>query len=204
MKRRTSALSLSAAAMLAAVPLLSGCGTDSHPGSAAVVGDHKISVSEVQADVEQVRDAQRAQPDADLLMANSNALPVERVEELVYGELVRQTAEEHQVTVSKRELARELSDTEAAFGGEEELAQAALSRLNITLDQFGDWVHTRMLVDGLIQKLGEEKAAEAISATADRLGVDVNPRYGQWDNDVSMLAVADTPWLAQPTDTLPG
>ncbi|MGK5549937.1 SurA N-terminal domain-containing protein, partial [Streptomyces sp. URMC 127] len=55
MLRRRTALSVTAAALLAAAPLLTACGQTAHPGAAAVVGDDRITVSQLQRQVADVR-----------------------------------------------------------------------------------------------------------------------------------------------------
>ena len=58
-RRRRTALVLSAAA-IAAAPLLTACGSEAHPGAAAVVGGDRITVAQLEGRVSEVRDAQRA------------------------------------------------------------------------------------------------------------------------------------------------
>src|SRR5687768_6243508 len=58
-RRRRTAL-LFTAAIAAAAPLLTACGNDAHPGAAAVVGDQRITVAQLENRVDEVRDAQRA------------------------------------------------------------------------------------------------------------------------------------------------
>lgn len=61
-RRRRTALLLSAA--IAAAPLLTACGSDAHPGAAAVVGGQRITVAQLENRVGEVRAAQReAVPD---------------------------------------------------------------------------------------------------------------------------------------------
>lgn len=68
-RRRRTALVVSAA-MLVAAPLLSACGNQAHPGAAAVVGGDRIEVSTVQAQVAEVRTAQR-ESDQSVQLINS-------------------------------------------------------------------------------------------------------------------------------------
>ena len=57
-RRRRTALLLTAA-IAAAAPLLTACGSDSHPGAAAVVGGQRITVAQLENRVNEVRTAQR-------------------------------------------------------------------------------------------------------------------------------------------------
>src|SRR6478735_2203247 len=58
-RRRRTALLLTAT-IAAAAPLLTACGNDAHPGAAAVVGGQRITVSQLENRVNEVRSAQRA------------------------------------------------------------------------------------------------------------------------------------------------
>ncbi|WP_062216464.1 SurA N-terminal domain-containing protein [Streptomyces sp. NBRC 109706] len=207
MKRRTSALAVSSAALLAAAPLLTGCSTDSHPGAAAVVGDERITVSSVQAQVETVREAQREQPDADQLLASSAGLTRAMVDHLVYQEVLEQTAEAYGVEVSTAQIQQERIRTEAALGGADELRQAALLGTADLPPLAGDEqidqvLRRQLLFQSIAVQLnapagpeGEQLVYETMAATADEIGVEVNPRYGSWSAEAVGLADADTPWV---------
>lgn len=209
MKRRTSALTVSAAALLVAAPLLTACGTDSHPGAAAVVGDEKISVAQVQARVASVREAQREQPGADGLIANSADLPRQTLGLLVNQQLTEYAAEEAGVEVSRRELRQAREAEEQRVGGAEQLGQLALSgAVPLTSDQIDDVIRMNLLLGKLVEAQGEEQAFETLVGTADRVGVEINPRYGTWDAAQRSLMDPELPWLrpAGPAtpDTLTG
>lgn len=206
MKRRTSALSVSAAALLVAAPLLTGCSTDSHPGAAAVVGDERISVSQVQSQVEHVRAAQRASENADQLIAATGALPQETVQLMVRRELLERTAEDNGVTVTRGQVREARDRVVQNFGDTEQLEQFGLSYEGgaFTIDQLDDVLREQLLIEGLVESIGEQGLGPAVAETAERLGVDINPRYGAWDYETGGFTTSDTPWLAERADTLQG
>ncbi|NJQ06697.1 SurA N-terminal domain-containing protein [Streptomyces lonarensis] len=206
MKRRTSALSVSAAALLVAAPLLTGCSTDSHPGAAAVVGDERISVSQVQSQVEHVRAAQRASDNADQLIAATGALPQETVQLMVRRELLERTAEDNGVTVTRGQVQEARDRVVQNFGDTEQLEQFGLSYEGgaFTIDQLDDVLREQLLIEGLVESIGEQGLGPAVAETAERLGVDINPRYGAWDYETGGFTTSDTPWLAERADTLQG
>ncbi|MGK5529863.1 SurA N-terminal domain-containing protein [Streptomyces sp. URMC 129] len=208
MKRRRTALSVSAAALLAAAaPLLTGCSTDAHPGAAAVVGGERISLATVQSEVEAVRDAQRARPEADQLIAASSGLTRERVEFLVYLEVLERAAADAGVDVSRREVQGARDEAERSLGGADALAQAALMPASGATplagdDQIDQMLRSQLLFQGLAEALGVapdaagvQRIAEVLADTADEIGVEVNPRFGQWDARQVMLTDAAEPWL---------
>lgn len=216
-RRRTSALSVSAAvALLAATPLLTGCSTDAHPGDAAVVGDRSISLATVQARVDAVRDAQRDQPNADELIATTAALTQQTVNSLVYMEILEQAAADAGVEVTRRQVQEERANVVANLGGEEQLRQAALMpQGGVPLagdDQIDDTIRSQLLFQGLAQRIGadldpngQQMLIDELTATAERVGVDINPRFGEWDARQVMLVEADEPWLrsGEQVDELP-
>lgn len=202
MKRRMSALTATAAALPVAAGLLTGCTTDSHPGSAAVVGDEKITVAQVQARVETIRSAQRAEENADQLIANSGSLPRDTVHSLVVQELLERTAEEQGVTVTRREVRQAREQFEANFESPEDLEQFGLYNEGapFTVDQLDDLLRNQLLIGKLSERVGEGQVGVVVGETAERLGVEINPRYGEWDAEMSTLTDPDMPWLNTGTD----
>jgi hypothetical protein len=205
-RRRTSALSVSAAAaLLATVPLLSGCSTGSHPGAAAVVGGHRISLAEVQAQVETVRDAQRAEPNSDDLIARSSSLTRETVNFLVYLEVVERAAAENDVEVSRREVQQARDEAERSLGGAEALRDSALmpgSGMPLAGEQIDLVLRNNLLIQGLAEAIGagpdtagQQLLGEELAQTARDIGVEVNPRYGDWDPESVSLVDSEMPWL---------
>ncbi|WP_326597166.1 SurA N-terminal domain-containing protein [Streptomyces sp. NBC_01803] len=209
MKRRSSALSVSAAAVLAAAAplLLTGCSTDAHPGAAAVVGGERIALATVQSEVEAVRDAQRDRPEADQLIAASSGLTQERVEFLVYLEVLERAADDAGVNVSRRDVQTARAEAERNLGGADALAQAALMPASGATPLAGDeqidqMLRSQLLFQGLAERLGVtpdaagvQRIATVLATTAEEIGVDVNPRFGEWDAEQVMLTDATEPWL---------
>jgi hypothetical protein len=206
-KRRTSALSVSAAALLTlAAPLLTGCSTDTHPGAAAVVGGERISVSTVQSQVETVRDAQRARPEADQMIAATSGQTRNTVGYLVSIELLERAAADAGVEVSRHDEQEYRAQVEDMVGGPEQLAQAVLQPQSGPALAGEEQIERRLRNDLLFQGLGEslglapgpEGSASVyavLAETAEQIGVDINPRYGEWDAEQVMLAETSMPWL---------
>jgi hypothetical protein len=204
-RSRNAFLSVSAAALLASAPLLSGCSTDSHPGAAAVVGDERISLSEVQSQVETVRDAQRELPNGDDLMARSNTLTRQTVAFLVYVELVERAAENHGVEVTRSEVLESRQRDERIAGGADELRQAWLTAQGQPLAgvQIDMIYRSSLLYEGLGEALGvpmdspdfRPRVDQELTDTAEEIGIEINPRYGEWDAQAFTLTDEAPPWL---------
>ncbi|ONK13772.1 SurA N-terminal domain-containing protein [Streptomyces sp. MP131-18] len=206
-RRRTSALSVSAAALaVTGALLLTGCSTDAHPGAAAVVGNEKITVSTVQSQVETVRDAQRAQPEGDQLVSATPGLTRDTVEFLVYAQVLEHAARDAGVEVTRRDVQAARAQTEQSIGGADALEQAALMPQGGTPmagdEQIDRMLRIQLLFQGLAQALGAapdasgvQQVAATLAETADEVGVEINPRYGTWDAEAVVLADAPAPWL---------
>ncbi|MFE9043306.1 SurA N-terminal domain-containing protein [Streptomyces sp. NPDC012421] len=201
--RRRTALALSAA-LLAAAPLLTACGSDAHPGAAAVVGGERIDVSSLQAQVRAARDAQSASPQADQLIAATGDLGRQKLNGMIFDRILDEVAADQGVTASRAEL----QQTRAAFvrdnGGEEGLEAVLLQQQGVAPGQIDDVVRRNVLMTKIVEKLGitetpegQQKLQELFAAASKSLDIDVNPRYGAWDDTkVQLDTGADTaPWL---------
>lgn len=205
MKRRTSALSVSAAALLVAAPLLTGCSTEANPGAAAVVGDERISVSEVQAQVADIREAQRALPNGDDVVSATGSLSRETVNFLIYLEVVERAAADHGVEVSRSAVQQLRADAELASGGADALRESALmppQGMPMTDPQIDAVFRSQLLIEGLSEAVGagpdpesQQRVVQALTDAAESAGVQVNPRYGEWDAERVVLTDAEVPWL---------
>ncbi|KAB8164352.1 hypothetical protein FH609_014230 [Streptomyces sp. 3MP-14] len=213
MKRRTSTLAVSAAALLLASPLLTGCSTGAHPGAAAVVGDERITIASVQERVETVREAQRELPEGDQLLGATPALTRQTVDFLVYMEVLEAAAEAHGVEVSRAQVQESRAIAEQSVGGAEALETSALTATNglpfAGDEQIDQVLRSQLLTQGLAQRLGappgpegDQLLRQVFAETAEEIGVEVNPRYGEWDAEQVTLAESDTPWLRadEPTE----
>ncbi|MET9726719.1 SurA N-terminal domain-containing protein [Streptomyces zaomyceticus] len=204
MHRRT-ALTVSAA-LLAAAPLLTACGSDAHPGAAAVVGGERIDVSSLQAQVKDVRAAQESSPQAAQLVQATGDLPRRKLNVMIFDRVVDKVAADNGVTVSRGELQQTRTAFVRESGGEDRLATVLLQEQGVAPGQIDDVVRRNVLMNKIAAKLGvtdtpegQKKLTEVFSAASKALAIDVNPRYGAWDDAQVRLANSDAPWLRQLT-----
>lgn len=117
-RRRRTALLLSAA--IVAAPLLAACGNDAHPGAAAVVGDQRITVAQLESRVNEVRTAQRAAVTDDAqyaqAVAQTGSLARDTLHGMVLDKVLHRAAEDAGITVSRREV-QEMRAGPGAAGG---------------------------------------------------------------------------------------
>ncbi|MCX2968103.1 MULTISPECIES: SurA N-terminal domain-containing protein [Streptomyces] len=200
MHRRRSALTVSAAAaLLLGVPLLSGCGSaDAHPGAAAVVDGEQIAVSAVQARAEAVRDAQRADPEAEQLIQSTGPLQRYMLNYLLVERVVEEAARDAGVSVSRRDVQEYRAAEEERFRGAEMLEAVMLRERAVAPEQIDDALRVEMLAQRTAEKLGAD-VERVFAETARELGIDVNPRYGTWSAEQVTLTGTQDPWLKPAT-----
>jgi outer membrane murein-binding lipoprotein Lpp len=204
-RRRRTALLLTAA--IAAAPLLTACGNDAHPGAAAVVGGQRITVSQLEERVGEVRAAQRAavQNDAQYqqAIARTGTLTRDTLQTMVLDRVLHRAAEDAGVTVSRKEIQEMRSGLEEQAGGAEALETTWLQRYGIPPQRLEENLRLQLEAQKLAEKLGTDTTRpefwKALSEASKDLDVDLNPRYGTWDVQKSSRADAKTPWLRDVT-----
>ncbi|GGV52636.1 lipoprotein [Streptomyces longisporoflavus] len=207
-RRRRTALVLSAAAV-AAAPLLTACGSEAHPGAAAVVGDERITVSQLESRVNEVRDAQRAAiPDEqqyEQAIAKTGGLTRSTLHTMVLDKVLHRAAADAGVSVSRREIQTLRAGLEQQQGGKKAFEQGWLQQYSVAPSRLNDSLRTEIEAQKLAKKLGADMNApegqaifwKALSKASRKMDVDLNPRYGKWDVKKSQRADAKTPWVRE-------
>ncbi|PBC82847.1 SurA N-terminal domain-containing protein [Streptomyces sp. 2224.1] len=205
MFRRRTALSVSATAgLLAAAPLLAACGGDAHPGAAAIVDGKRITVSQLQAKVKDVRAAQAKSPQGDQLIMNTGRLSLATLNGMIFDEVLARGAHDAGVTVTRRDVQRWRAQAEKQAGGADRLKEMWLQQ-GIAPDEIDAMVRNQLLLDGVAQRLGadrgkpegQQKLAQALAKTSRSMGIDVNPRFGKWDDHQVILGETKDPWITR-------
>ncbi|MER5474042.1 SurA N-terminal domain-containing protein [Streptomyces sp. NPDC002935] len=209
-RRRRTALVLSAA-IVAAAPLLTGCGSEAHPGAAAVVDGRRITVAQLEGRVNEVRSAQRAASKDDAqyeqVIANTGTLTRDTLHGMVLDRVLDRAAKNADVTVTRKDSQQMRSALEQQAGGPKALETAWLSNYGVAPQRLDASLRTEIEARKLAAALGVDmnttdgKAAfwKAMSNASKQLHVDLNPRYGTWDVQKSSRVDAKTPWLREVT-----
>lgn len=205
-RRRRTALLLTAA-IAAAAPLLTACGSDAHPGAAAVVGGERITVSQLENRVEEVREAQRAAvPDEaqyQQAIARTGSLTRDTLHGMVLDRVLERAARDAGVTVTDRDIQQMRSGLEQQAGGAEALEAAWLQQYGIPPQRLEANLRLQLQAQKLAQRLGTDTSRpefwQALSEAGKELDVDLNPRYGDWDVEKSSRVDAKTPWVQDVT-----
>ncbi|KJY43807.1 lipoprotein [Streptomyces sp. NRRL B-1568] len=194
MIRRRTALSVCAAGLLAAAPLLTACGSAPHPGAAAVVGKDRITVSQLQSQVEDVRRAQQTSPQGQQLLAGSARLSQDTLVRLIQYRIVERAGQDNGVQITRRQLQEQRARVEQSNGGADAVRDRFLA-LGVAPDQIDQALAMDLVRSKLDDKLGAARTNEVLMQTSDRLRVDVNPRYGTWDARRGTARPVQEPWL---------
>ncbi|MCK8434110.1 hypothetical protein G3I77_14055 [Streptomyces sp. D2-8] len=205
-RRRRTALVLTAA-IAAVAPLLTACGNDAHPGAAAVVGGQRITVSQLDERVGEVRAAQRAavQDEAQYqqVIARTGTLTRDTLQTMVLDRVLHRAAEDAGVTVSRKEIQAMRSGLEQQAGGAKALETTWLQQYGIPPQRLDENLRLQLEAQKLAEKLGtgtdRPEFWKALSDASKELNVDLNPRYGTWDVQKSSRADAKTPWVRDVT-----
>lgn len=206
--RRRSALTLSSvAALVVAAPLLTACGNDAHPGAAAVVQGDRISVAQLQSKVGAVRDAQRAAPQGEQMIKQSGQLARATLDGMIRDRIVKKTAKDTGVRVSRREIQQARAQLAQQAGGAKRLQATLLQQQAIAPGEIDERLHMQLQVEKIARAkkinpqtpAGNKQLNDAFARTSKAMGISVNPRYGKWDSAKSTLGKASTPWLKDVT-----
>ncbi|MFE7778007.1 SurA N-terminal domain-containing protein [Streptomyces sp. NPDC057445] len=203
-RRRRTALALSAA-LVAAAPLLAACGNEAHPGAAAVVGGDRIEVATLQSQVQDVRAAQETAPGSAQLIENTGQLSRAKLHGMIFDLVLEKAASEAGVTVSRKETQDARAAAVQQSGGEKQLAAMLLQQRGLAPDQIDQAVREEVLLTKLAKALdadlgtpqGQQKVGTALTAASKALDIDVNPRYGAWDDTKIQLGEYKAPWITQ-------
>ncbi|WP_405780140.1 SurA N-terminal domain-containing protein [Streptomyces sp. NBC_00859] len=204
-RRRRTALSVSAA--LAAAPLLAACGSQPHPGAAAVVGKDRITVAALQTQVKDVREAQNKSPQAADLIRNSNNLSGMKLGSMIFDRVLARAASDAGAKVTRKDIQDARAQLVKQAGSEQRLQQVYLQQNGVAPGQIDQALQEQVTASKLADKLGaslgtpqgQSAVLQAMMKTSKAMGVDVNPRYGVWDAKKSQLGAYKTPWITQVT-----
>jgi hypothetical protein len=175
---------------------LSGCGK---VDSAATVGDITISQASAQSIIDEVL-AERTKIDASQMQLQSgNALNRSQLRFTIVTTLFDEIAKELKLEISSTEIEKAKADLVAQSGGQEALAKNLVAA-EIAPSNFDNYVRAIITSNKLQEALKASGVSDAdvsaritqlINAKAAELKVEVNPRYGTWDQDTGDIVATD-------------
>lgn len=187
--RRYRARIIIATTAIAVTGLIAGCGPEL-AGSAAVVGDQRITDKELSQDVDRVTQALGIETSE-----RANQLVLQR---LITSELISILAERENIAVTEGQVRKFIDETVGKLGGREAF-DSQLLQLGVIPEAANGFVRVILLQQALGEKLAPGEPAEAqgqaigqaIITLSEELNTRVSPRFGTWD--ARQLAVGPTP-----------
>lgn len=206
-RRRRTALAVSVATLVAA-PLLTACGNEAHPGAAAVVGGDRVDMSTVQEQASEVRSAQERSEQSAQLVKESGQLTRAKLHGIVFGRVLDRAAEDAGVSVSRKEIQQIRLLAAEQNGGDKGLQTTMLAQRWVAPDQIEGDLRKEVQLPKLAQALGvdlqtpagQQAVGEALTKASKALHIDVNPRFGTWDDNKVQLSTYKAPWINQVTE----
>ena len=175
---------------------LSGCGK---VDSAATIGDITISQASDQSIIDGVL-AERTKIDTSQMQLQSgNALNRSQLRFTIVTTLFDEIAKELKLEISSTEIEKAKADLIAQSGGQEALAKNLVAA-EIAPSNFDNYVRAIITSNKLQEALKASGVSDAdvsaritqlINAKAAELKVEVNPRYGTWDQDTGDIVATD-------------
>ncbi|MEI8083031.1 MAG: hypothetical protein WCI74_14435 [Actinomycetes bacterium] len=159
--------------------LVAGCNPD-QAGSAALIGDSRITEDALAKEAVALTDA--------LQIPQTNKVNVFLLDRDLKKELVSRLAANKGVAVTPAQVAAFLDDQYTKGGGKEAVLAQLLQR-GITADAIESVAVTQLQVEAVGKALlpngTAEQQSQAVFIAAielsDQLGIEVSPRFGQWD-----------------------
>lgn len=167
--------------MLVTGGLIAGCGPEL-AGSAAVVGDDRVTDTQLADQVTVVTTALGIQSSA-----KANQVVLDR---LIRAELYNELAARNGIDVTDGEVTKFLNETAAQVGGQQAL-NAQLLQSGVPESEVFGFAQTFLTQKALAEKLAPGKSQQeqgvilgaAVIALSKELDTRVSPRFGTWDAD---------------------
>ena len=181
---------------IASALLLTGC---SQTNEAALIGDFKISQTELQSSIDAVM-AERTKVDSSQMQLESGeALNRGQLRFKILMHTFDEIAKELKIEVTSSQIGAKKASIIQSVGGEAELPKNLVNAA-IALQDFDTYVRAIVISEQISAALAQagvaeeeisNKVGELLSAKAKTLGVKINPRYGSWDNEAGDVVAAN-------------
>jgi PBP1b-binding outer membrane lipoprotein LpoB len=157
--------------------------------SAITVGDKEFSINDLQKPVDEILEARKSFDTSQVQLASGVELGRNQAQFAIISVLLDQIASDMKINFTNADIATRRTEIVAQVGGEAELPKA-LASSNLAASNLEPYIKVRLIIDKLTSDLVElgvspEQASEEVSklivATAKKLGVEVNPKYGTWN-----------------------
>jgi len=183
-------------ASLAVLFLVTGCAGMS---SGISVGEEDIKSTQIQGVVDEILAARKTVDTAGMELIVGKQLLRNQAQFAVIRILFNQIAIDKNFTISNSDVAARRGDVINQVGGLDRLEPALVSA-NLAASTFDEYLRILIIVDrlnesfissGIPEALVSQEVSKTLVATAEKLGVEVNPKYGTWNPITAAIEASD-------------
>jgi hypothetical protein len=183
-------------ALLAVLLLVTGCAGMS---SGISVGQENIKATQIQGVVDEILAARKTVDTAGMELIVGKQLLRNQAQFAVIRILFNQIAIDKNFTISDSDVATRRGDVINQVGGLDRLEPALVSA-NLAASTFDEYLRILIIVDrlnesfissGIPEALASQEVSKTLIATAEKLGVEVNPKYGIWNPITAAIEASD-------------
>ena len=183
-------------ALLAVLLLVTGCAGMS---SGISVGEEDIKSTQIQGVVDEILAARKTVDTAGMELIVGKQLLRNQAQFAVIRILFNQIAIDKNFTISDSDVAARRGDVINQVGGLDRLEPALVSA-NLAASTFDEYLRILIIVDrlnesfissGIPEALVSQEVSKTLVATAEKLGVEVNPKYGTWNPITAAIEASD-------------
>jgi hypothetical protein len=183
-------------ALLAVLLLVTGCAGMS---SGITVGEEDIESTQIQGVVDEILAARKTVDTAGMELIVGKQLLRNQAQFAVIRILFNQIVIDKNFTISDSDVAARRGDVINQVGGLDRLEPALVSA-NLAASTFDEYLRILIIVDrlnesfissGIPEALVSQEVSKTLVATAEKLGVEVNPKYGTWNPITAAIEASD-------------
>jgi hypothetical protein len=183
-------------ALLAVLLLVTGCAGMS---SGITVGEEDIKSTQIQGVVDEILAARKTVDTAGMELIVGKQLLRNQAQFAVIRILFNQIVIDKNFTISDSDVAARRGDVINQVGGLDRLEPALVSA-NLAASTFDEYLRILIIVDrlnesfissGIPEALVSQEVSKTLVATAEKLGVEVNPKYGIWNPITAAIEASD-------------
>ena len=183
-------------ASLAVLLLVTGCAGMS---SGISVGEEDIKSTQIQGVVDEILAARKTVDTAGMELIVGKQLLRNQAQFAVIRILFNQIVIDKNFTISDSDVAARRGDVINQVGGLDRLEPALVSA-NLAASTFDEYLRILIIVDrlnesfissGIPEALVSQEVSKTLVATAEKLGVEVNPKYGKWNPITAAIEASD-------------
>lgn len=184
-------------ASLAVLLLVTGCADMS---SGISVGDKAIKSSQIQSVVDEILAARKTVDTSQMQLIDGKQLLRNQAQFAVITILFHQIAKDKNFVISDSDVVQRRNELINQIGGPNEL-KTALVGANLAESTFDAYLRILITVDllnassaaaGVPELQASNEISKTLAATAGKLGVVVNPKYGKWNPLSSTVEESDS------------